>query len=126
MTLNKTQRDKLLKAIPAIAPQAPVAPPPGAGAQIAAQAPGAPAKPVRTLGNIYSAVQAQAIYNPGQPTPPDPSQSPGANAPQGGGIGNNPQNQTIKQPPAKQMEQGTVGSLQPKESMNGWGRTTNG
>jgi len=72
-------------------------------------------KPMRTIANIYSAVQAQALFNPGQPTPPDP-----ANGTNSGPIGNNPGNLTIKGPPAKQVETGTAQSLQMD---SGWGRT---
>lgn len=91
----------------ALPPQAPVAPTPMAQA---------PAKPTRTVGNIYSAVQAQAIFNPGQPTPPDPQSGGTAQGP----IGANPGNLTIKGPPAKQVELGTSGNLQPQ---TGWGKT---
>ena len=91
---------------PITAPVAPMAPP-------VVQA---PAKPTRTVGNIYSAVQAQAIFNPGQPTPPDPA----GGSTQQGPIGSNPDNLTIKGPPAKQVELGTSGNLQPQ---TGWGKT---
>jgi|SRR6478609_5426866 len=72
-------------------------------------------KPVRTVGNMYSAVQAQSIFNPGQVAPPDP-----ANGQSAGPIGNNSNNQTIKGTPANQAQNGTVGALAPNE---GWGKT---
>lgn len=78
----------------------------------------APAPPVkkRTVGNIYTAVQAQSIYNPGQATPPDPT----TGATQPGPIGNNPQNMTVKGPANAQANQGVAGAMQPQ---TGWGTT---
>ena len=78
-----------------------------------------PAKPIRTVGNIYSAIRAQAIFNPGQPTPADPDS--GTSAP--GPIGSNAQNQTIKGPPGKQVDTGTAPVLAPKDGWAGGNAT---
>jgi hypothetical protein len=82
---------------------------------VSTQAPVPP--PKRTIGNIYAAVQAQSSYNPGMVAPPDPTT--GSPPGQGGMIGNNPNNQTIKGPPAKQVDKGTAPAMDP--SRDGWG-----
>ncbi len=75
-----------------------------------------PSAPVRTVGNIYLAAQAQTIYNPGTTAPPDPTTGATVTGP----VGNSPNNQAIKAPAPKQVDQGTVGSLAPE---TGWGKT---
>jgi hypothetical protein len=73
-------------------------------------------KPRRTVGNIYVAAQGQAVFNPGQPAPPDPNAGSGAAGP----VGTAKQKDKTKAPAAKQVDLGTSGSLQENK---GWTNT---